>query len=743
MQIQTLNANIGGAITAPLAPTVASANESPGTPLPKVVFEAILAELANPKQESTQSFVRPAPSTGGFGKVYAAEPVGEIEHPIDSNLVESLPLQSLASTDLSAASTNLTNALMFSLNSPSGVPLKNSPELLDSSVDQSQPSADTEAGLQAATNLAGPANRSALNNIGISTTPVNSAWVHQPSYLPKQSDLTPQRIDLAAKRSNFTRSVQAPNHTEPTPTIPNPINGLVPNEARFVGTSPPLNPSIPENAGNGKLLIQNSLSADLNNAIMDSSQSDVNSVNPSPRGPSIPPIPLLRPNQPTPTLVQNPTRVQNPTLAQNPTSLPSSLGKAQVDESTISPTDSNELHSNRPTAARPTSEQFSTPTSSPALPSLKQPSTPSPSGEAVTSQIDHVSIAENPVSTSEIASFVPIRQRPTNGPETPSSESVDLPNESRAQAGPQSGTIIDSGLPGQAPARPRQTTFDNILPPAINSESSGPGDRSFGTTVETTNVVLPKTLNTEETTQRLFPEELNVTDVQVTAENRPTAESAGSTVPVGNSSSVEPNLENSLSPTTSITEPGVDRAHVVDVHSSLEVKPNSETIVRDYRMPQVAEKTISEVVSEIVAQRNIESQRGNEVTRIRIEIDPPELGEISIEISRHPHQTVATVVVANEHAQQQLSGNIQQLQTSLESMGVEFKQVDIQQHATEQDPFDPAQRDSNFQNETPDRSQRDSSNPTERNQENLNDGSSENTTNDVSIRSVHVVDVLI
>lgn len=563
MQIQTLNANLGGAVTAPLNATAASANQSPGTPLPKVVFEAILAELANPNQKSTESFGTSAQPTGVSGKVYATDSVSENEHLIDPNLIESFPFQALANTDLSPASTNLTNALMHLLSSSSSNPLANSKELSNSSMVQLQPFADTEAGLKASSMVNGPSDRSALSQTEISIMPL----------------LTPDRL--------------------------------------------------------------------------------------------------------TPTAVQNPT-------------------------------------------------------SSPEIPSPQQPGIPFQTGDAVAPPNQPISIAENPVSTSEIASFVPIRSRPTSGPKTESSETVNPTNASHDQT----EKINDSRLLNQAPVRTPQTQSEDISTSAseINSDSSGSSDRSMSSTVETTKVVSTDSRNASETNNRLFSEELNPTDIQVTAESRPTAESGGPTVSVANSSSVEHNLE----PALSATEPATERIHPVEVNSNLEVKPNTETLLRDYKIPQVAEKTISEVVSEIVAQRNIESQRGDEVTRIRIEIDPPELGEISIEISRHPHQTVATIVVANEHAQQQLSGNIQQLQTSLESMGVEFKQVDIQQPVPEQDPFNPTERDSSFQNETPDRSHRDSSNPAERKQEDLHEGSGENTPeNNVSIRSVHVVDVLI
>ena len=176
---------------------------------------------------------------------------------------------------------------------------------------------------------------------------------------------------------------------------------------------------------------------------------------------------------------------------------------------------------------------------------------------------------------------------------------------------------------------------------------------------------------------------------------------------------------------------------------NLEAKPIGETVIRDYRVSQVAEKSISEIVSEIVVQRNAESQTGTEVTRIRIEIDPPELGEISIEIARNPHQTVATIVVANEHAQHQLGGNIQQLQASLESLGVEFKQVEVQQQMSEEKSFESSQRDSDLQHETPNHSKRESSNHNKRNAVHPNDESGKNATSQISIRSVHVVDVVV
>lgn len=413
-------------------------------------------------------------------------------------------------------------------------------------------------------------------------------------------------------------------------------------------------------------------------------------------------------------------------------------GQSDPDFGNLSPIRSSSLPMPLLTPDRLTPTAVQNSASSPEIPSPQQPGIPSQTGEAVAPQNEPISIADNPVSTSAIASFVPIRSSPTSGPKTEPSETVNPTNASHDQT----EKINDSRLLNQAPVRTPQTQSENISPSAseINSDSSGSTDRSMSSTDETTKGVSTDSRNASETTNRLFSEELNATDIQVTAESRPTAESGGSTVLVANSSSVEHNLE----PALAATEPVAERIHPVEVNSNLEVKPNTETLLRDYKIPQVAEKTISEVVSEIVAQRNIESQRGNEVTRIRIEIDPPELGEISIEISRHPHQTVATIVVANEHAQQQLSGNIQQLQTSLESMGVEFKQVDIQQPVPEQDPFNPTERDSSFQNETPDRSHRDSSNPAERKQEDLHDGSGENTPeNNVSIRSVHVVDVLI
>ncbi|MEE2642445.1 MAG: flagellar hook-length control protein FliK [Planctomycetota bacterium] len=102
-----------------------------------------------------------------------------------------------------------------------------------------------------------------------------------------------------------------------------------------------------------------------------------------------------------------------------------------------------------------------------------------------------------------------------------------------------------------------------------------------------------------------------------------------------------------------------------------------QTAAQSFRTVDMAgEQNLAEFVQRVITERAEEAVGEKNITRIEIAIDPPELGEVRIEITKTATRTVATLAVANEIAWNQLQSNIQNLQASLEAMGVEFNEVD-------------------------------------------------------------------
>ena len=102
-----------------------------------------------------------------------------------------------------------------------------------------------------------------------------------------------------------------------------------------------------------------------------------------------------------------------------------------------------------------------------------------------------------------------------------------------------------------------------------------------------------------------------------------------------------------------------------------------QTAAQSFRtVDMTGEQNLAEFVQRVITERAEEAVGEKNITRIEIAIDPPELGEVRIEITKTATRTVATLAVANEIAWNQLQSNIQNLQASLESMGVEFNEVD-------------------------------------------------------------------
>jgi len=66
-----------------------------------------------------------------------------------------------------------------------------------------------------------------------------------------------------------------------------------------------------------------------------------------------------------------------------------------------------------------------------------------------------------------------------------------------------------------------------------------------------------------------------------------------------------------------------------------------------------------------------------QVTKIQIAINPPELGEIEIRLTRAYEQSRASITVANESALNSLQSNLGNLRATLESFGVQISEVDM------------------------------------------------------------------
>lgn len=782
MQIQSLNANPGGASTVTPTLTSALANESVGGPLPKPVFEAILAELANPSSESFQNLNSPDQTSGVFGKVYAPETLGEADPSINAFPIDYLPLQSLANNDLSPASTNLTNAFMFSL-SPNASSQQNGSQKPISSAPpapQATPQATSlinpaiDSGISAGKSLFRPNEGLARPSFGHHSYPSSTqATVDHNSTAAFNSIATNQTIDQPITSVNgiSSRQIEVPQtSTEPAPTDQKQLSiakttvdtvtgvRLNPSQAPFARSTsaapinPPENPlladgaspirntdqpasthfeygnftrpspghsisgrSIPDHAKLGRSIPGRSLSNE--SSVTDSAQVDNDG------GSS---LAINAPVNATQTIssTHGIDPAQNQTAAVSPIA-PSIRSPQNV--LSIAPSVVNESPS-QPSNNGQNLEPLPIPALAPITSQVRPKAVATNLDEPTITQVDAVSLSESSTPIAEVASTLPDRVRPMSSSRNNVESLVSQTDTTNVKAGTSlEAEQLESTLPLQTGAPP-QSAVDNEATLA-NFDSTEFADARVPPPVATS--------------ADLFADSLNVTDVQITAENRVASELNGSSISQFNLPAGEIVSESHVSAMNAAPEPSSDQFQRLDVGSNFELKSNSETVVRDFRLPQVAEKSISEVVSEIVAQRNVESQQGNEVTRIRIEIDPPELGEISIEISRNPHQTVATVVVANEYAQQQLGGNIQQLQTSLESLGVEFKQVEVQQQNPEQNSFDLAQRESNSQQENRERSDGNAANHSRDQENDPANRLEENTTKPISVRSVHVVDVLV
>ena len=748
MQIQTLNANLGGASTTSPTLTNALVNESVEAPLPKPVFEAVLSQLANPSSEFSQNLNSPDQTSGVIGKVYAPETGNEVEQSINSFPIDYLPLQTLANKDLSPASTNLTKAFMFSLSPTANSPQNGSqqPIPLASTTPFATP-AEPDANP-----LIGPVIDSGVRfgkslNEDLRNPPPVVHLNHQPTTQTKtaldsttdfNSIATNQRITPAKSIDKIsvrpidisqTSIEQAPAH-QPHHSI----TGVVrpnPNHASLGRSTPaalinpaenlrlPVNVSPIENAQTASPHFENeaeSLSS------LESSFSRPLPSNESYR-PATESVPITSTNSGSPDTI-------NPSVnATQNTSSTREIGtdhKQSFTVSTSSPSigsSQNALNNTLSVDTEPAGQPAASRQNPEAAPiaSLTSPTSQTRATDASTDlhdptipPLDGLSISENAAPIAEVASAVSNRFRPTAASRFNAVNSATLGQATNVDAG--TFTTAEQGeqstLPLQTGASP--LTFADNEAIFANADSTELAD--------------PRTPSPVATSIDSLTDSLNVTDVQITAENRVASELNGSSLSQFNLPTSEFGSESLVSAMNAAPEHGSDRFQPLDVGSNLEIKPNSETVIRDFRMPQVAEKSISEVVSEIVSQRNLEQQNGKEVTRIRIEIDPPELGEISIEISRNPHQTVATVVVANEYAQQQLGGNIQQLQTSLESLGVEFKQVEVQQQNPEQNSFDLAQRESNSQQGNRERSDGKTTNHARHPENDLTNGLEEKTT---------------
>jgi hypothetical protein len=164
--------------------------------------------------------------------------------------------------------------------------------------------------------------------------------------------------------------------------------------------------------------------------------------------------------------------------------------------------------------------------------------------------------------------------------------------------------------------------------------------------------------------------------------------------------------------------------------------------VYEERLANTGEKSISEIVGEIIATRESSAARESNVTQVKIEISPAEFGEITIQITKSVHGTVATLAVANELAMNQLQSNIQSLQLALEDMGVEFQQIDWKQ--TEENLLQNEQEQSDQPNEN---SNADESTAPGQSGENSSVGNDEQFTEEDKMEltwsSAHVVDILI
>lgn len=111
--------------------------------------------------------------------------------------------------------------------------------------------------------------------------------------------------------------------------------------------------------------------------------------------------------------------------------------------------------------------------------------------------------------------------------------------------------------------------------------------------------------------------------------------------------------------------------------------PGSTTQIQ--RFENLADQTLEKFVSQAVVDRAETPVQEKNITRLQIAIDPADLGEVRIEITKTSLRTVATMTVANEYALQQMQSNIQSLQSSLESMGVEFQEVDLEDRSRSAD----------------------------------------------------------
>lgn len=164
-------------------------------------------------------------------------------------------------------------------------------------------------------------------------------------------------------------------------------------------------------------------------------------------------------------------------------------------------------------------------------------------------------------------------------------------------------------------------------------------------------------------------------------------------------------------------------------------------ILQEQTLTPSGNKGWSEIVSGLIQQRQSEANSEANLTRIKVEIDPPELGEIAIQITKSLHKTVATLAVTNEFALHQLSASIQTLQSSLEAMGVEFHQVDYPSDDSTPEQADENDRDFGQNLDAESQSQQRQNRVTGQNNENGEPASVE--AKDVKLKSVHVVDIVV
>lgn len=158
--------------------------------------------------------------------------------------------------------------------------------------------------------------------------------------------------------------------------------------------------------------------------------------------------------------------------------------------------------------------------------------------------------------------------------------------------------------------------------------------------------------------------------------------------------------------------------------------PGSTTQIQ--RFDNLADQTLEKFVSQAVVDRAETPVQEKNITRLQIAIDPADLGEVRIEITKTSLRTVATMTVANEYALQQMQSNIQSLQSSLESMGVEFQEVDLEDRSHSADQ----QRD-------PDSGQNRRSHRERESLISEPEAQRKPEQTELQLRSAHVVDILI